>query len=153
MGDLSDEEALQLLGKKFKPTEKADYRELITDFTRTPFVVELVATILNKGLMPLSELIENIQSSPESAFAKAFIRLFESLSSFQKQILYFVGSFRPPEIPRLWIRSLIEWRGDDEELYEIAPALESLTELSLLAYVSSTNVYKMPGGVQDLVAA
>lgn len=147
--NLSKNEALQLLRKKLKEPKIA---ERLTDITWTPFAVELAAASLNKEFKSKSEFIESITSSPKTTSAKAFFSLFDSLSSFQKHILYFVSSFRPPDIPRLWIRSYIEWRNLDEELYELAAALRSLTELSLLTYVSSTNAYKMQAEVQSFIA-
>ena len=175
MRNLSDDEARQLLQKKLKYKNR-DYGKLISGIEWSSLAIELASASFNKGLKPMSEFIKSIESSPKTAsakassslvdslshksidsspetdFAKAFSSIFDSLSPFQQHLLYFVSSFRPPEIPELWIRSFIEWRNDDEELYELATALRSLTELSLLTYVSGTNEYKMQAEIQTFIA-
>lgn len=151
---LSDSEALQLLQKKLKQPNNADDHKLIDRTIWTPLTVQLAAAALNKGLKPVSDfLASKVKIGRKNPFVIALYSLLAHLSSFEKHVLYFVSCFRPPEIPRLWIRSYIEWRNDDEELYELAAALRSLTELSLLTHVSVTNAYKMHIEVQNFMVA
>lgn len=127
----------------------------------TPLAVELTAVCLNKGLnLPWTQAKTPAEARLVSALighmdqlGAALRSVFDSLSSFEKGLLYFVSSFQPPEIPKLWMLSFMEWENNIEESYEVAPALRSLTELSLLVYVSSTNTYKMHAVLQDFFAA
>lgn len=151
---LDKDEALQLLQKKLKQPNKADARNLINRITWTPLAVDLAAAALNKGLISVSGFIAiTMKVGQENPFVVALYSLIAHLSSFEKNLLYFVSSFRPPEIPSLWIRSSLEWRDDDEEFDKLAATRRSLTKLSLLTNVSITHAYKMHAEVQTFMAA
>lgn len=124
----------------------------MTVITWTPLEVELAAASLNQSLISMSEFIAGMKSDEVNPLARAFTILFNSLNSSDKKSLYFISSFRPPEVPSLWLESFLKWSNDLRELDEPKDSLLSLTKLSLLAKGSGTNVFKMQAGVQSLIA-
>lgn len=153
MKSLNDDEVLRLLQKKLKQPTYEDCRNLISGISWTPLAVELAAAALNKNLISMSKFVASLKSGKVPPLTVALSTLSNSLNSYEKNLLYFVSSFRPLEVPSLWFRAFSEWRNDDEEEFdELEHGLSSLREFSLLVEVSHMNVYKMNAGVLPFIA-
>lgn len=150
---LLENEALQLLQRKLKqPLTDADGHNLVTGAEWTPLAVELVAASLNPRSISMSQFIAAIKSRKTSPLTVAFEHLFQSLNPYEQNLLYFISFFNPPEVPRLWIRSYLEWKGDETESDELENSLERLTKSSLLLEIlGRMTAYKMQTAVRHHV--
>lgn len=151
---LLEREALHLLRRKLKrPLADADGHNLVTGAQWTPLAVELAAASFNKELISIFEFNEAIMSGKRYPLTVAFDNLFKSLYPDERNLLYFISTFSPPEVPRLWLRSYLEWKNYDQVLNKLEDKLQLLTESSLLVEISGANAYKMQTGVRLLVIA
>lgn len=151
---LEENEALQLLQRKLKrPLADADGHNLTTGINWTPLAVELAAASFNKGLISMAKFVQDIKLRQKKPLVEAYLSLSQSLNLYERNLLYFISFFQPPEVPSLWLSSYFEWRSDMKGFSELDDSLESLTESSLLVEISGTNAYKMQTEVRNLVVA
>ena len=151
---LEREALLHLLRRKLKrPLADADGHSLVTGAQWTPLAVELAAASFNKELISIFEFSEAIMSGKRYPLTIAFDSLFKSLYPSERNLLYFISTFSPPEVPRLWLRSYLEWKNYDQVFNKLEDKLQLLTESSLLVEISGANAYKMQSGVRLFVIA
>ena len=149
-----ENEALQLLQRKLKrPLADVDGHNLTTGINWTPPAVALAAASFNKGLISMSKFVQDIKLRQKKPLVEAYLSLSQSLNLYERNLLYFISFFQPPEVPSLWFSSYFEWRNDMKGFSELDDSLETLTQSSLLVEISGTNAYKMQREVRTLVVA
>lgn len=100
----------------------------------------------------MSKFVAILKSGKTNPLAIALPTLLNSLNPYEKNLLYFISSFRPPEVSRLWYSSFLVWKKDDTGYCELGNSFSLLRELSLLEKVPGTDTYKQQAGVIPFIA-